>query len=148
MPLVPTPPIDLAREAFLGVIRLHEKLTTEAAEVFARHDVTAAWFNVMRILIGGTPAGVSCQYVGERLLHRLPDVTRLIDRMEAAGLVTRERSTEDRRVVTIRITKKGRTTCEALREPIDDLHRRQFAHLSRTALEQLVTRLQNALDRP
>ena len=146
--MVPTPDETLEQETFLNVVRLHEKLMAETAEVFRSHDLTPAWFNVLRILLGGPKEGAPCQYVGERLLNRLPDVTRLIDRMEAAGLVTRERSGSDRRVVLIRVTATGRKACEALREPVLALHRKQFAHLSRTALEQLDRRLREALAGP
>jgi DNA-binding MarR family transcriptional regulator len=143
---VPTTSEDtLARDAFLDLVRLHELLTAKLAALFAEHSITSAWFNVLRIVLGGPKEGVPCQYVGDRLLHRVPDVTRLLDRMEAAGLVTRERSESDRRVVLVKVTPKGRRVADDLRAPVLAEHNRHFAHMSRTALEQLSRRLREAL---
>lgn len=139
------PDSSLARDAYLDLVRLHEKLSGEFAQLFAEHDITPAWFNVLRIVLGGPKEGVPCQHVFDNLLNRVPDVTRLIDRMDAAGLVTRERAEGDRRVVLIRVTQKGRKVCDGLRQPVLDLHNKQFAHLSRTGLEQLARRLREAL---
>jgi len=119
-----------ARDLYLNLVRAHERFFADFAALFREHGLTQAQFNVLRILHGGPREGASCQYVGERLLNRVPDVTRLIDRMESAGLVTRTRSRDDRRVVRVRITTRGRTLCERLSEPVLDLHRKQIAHLS------------------
>lgn len=136
----------LARDAFLNIVRLHEKLTAQFTELFRAHDLTLAQYNVLRILIGGPEEGAPCQYVGERLLNRVPDVTRLIDRMQSAGLVKRSRSAEDRRVVLVRVTAKGRRLCESLHEPVIELHKRQLGKLPTSDLEQLDRVLQRALE--
>jgi DNA-binding MarR family transcriptional regulator len=135
-----------AREAYLNVVRAHEKLHGEFSALFRAHGLTAAQYNVLRILIGGPEEGASCHYVGERLLNRLPDVTRLLDRMEKADLVERRRSENDRRVVLVRITRVGRERCEGLAEPVTELHRRQVAHLPAKALVALNEGLQGLLD--
>jgi len=118
------------RDLYLNLVRAHEKLFGQFSALFREHGLTQAQFNVLRILRGGPAEGASCHYIGERLLNRLPDVTRLIDRMEAAGLVTRTRSGEDRRVVRVRISAQGRKHCESLSGPVMDLHRKQVAHMS------------------
>lgn len=128
---------DLARDAFLNLARVHDRLSAEFAALFRAEGLTMPQFNVLRILLGGPREGAPCQYVGERLLTRVPDVTRLIDRMEAAGLVRRSRAEEDRRVVLVHATAKGRTTCEGLAAPVRKLHRKQFEHVSLQTLEAL-----------
>ena len=136
----------LSRETFLALLRLHDRLNGTFSALFKEAGLTQAQYNVLRILNGAPKGGVSCQYVGERLLTRVPDVTRLIDRMVAAGLVSRERSTEDRRVVLIAITAQGRKLCASLDEPVMDLHRQQFTHMSKASLEALLLGLEEALE--
>jgi DNA-binding MarR family transcriptional regulator len=137
-----------ARDVYLNVVRAHEKLSAEFTALFKPHGLTQAQYNVLRILIGGPGEGVSCHYVGERLLNRLPDVTRLLDRMEKAGLVQRNRSREDRRVVVVKVTSKGRKLCERLARPVMDLHHRQVAHLPRKAVRALNEHLAELLETP
>jgi len=66
-----------------------------------------------------------------------PDITRLLDRMEKRGLITRERQTDDRRVVKTRITPQGLSLLKTLDQPIHDLHKRQFRHISTARLKTL-----------
>ena len=137
----------LARDTYLALVRLHDRLEGEFAALFREAGLTGAQYNVLRILCGAPKAGASCQAIGDRLLTRVPDVTRLVDRMCAAGFVTRERSEDDRRVVLVRVTAKGRRQVRELEEPVLDLHRRQFDHLSAARLEDLLSGLEGALDR-
>jgi DNA-binding MarR family transcriptional regulator len=74
----------------------------------------------------------------------MPDATRLLDRMEGAGLVIRSREEEDRRMVRTRITKKGRQIVDDLDEPVMVRHREQLGHLSREELEILIRLLTKA----
>jgi MarR family transcriptional regulator, organic hydroperoxide resistance regulator len=133
------------RSAYLALIQVHEHLTTESNALFRDHGLTSAQFNVLRILILGPHEGVPCSRIAEELIHRVPDVTRLVDRMLKAGLVTRERSTEDRRVVLVRLTPEGREACEALYGPLNTLHKRQFAHLDRSSVKALDRLLRDVL---
>lgn len=137
-----------ARDAYLNLVRAHDKLSAEFTALFREHGLTQAQFNALRILIEGPREGAPCQYIGERLLNRVPDVTRLIDRLVAAGLAQRARSAEDRRVVLVRITPKGRKLCERLYRPVNDLHRRQLAHLSDRQVEALNRALLQVLNTP
>jgi DNA-binding MarR family transcriptional regulator len=93
---------------------------------------------VLRILRGAGDEGLCRNEVAERLLNRMPDATRLLDRMEAAGLVTRERSSEDRRLVRTQITKKGRQLVDSLDEPVEKEHERQLGHMSEKQLRALI----------
>lgn len=134
-----------SREVYLSLVRLTEALTGEFQGLFKEHGLTLAQFNVLRILRGGESEGVTCQDIGERLLNRVPDVTRLIDRMETAGLVRRARAADDRRKVLVTLTPAGRELVDELDGPVDTLHVAQLEHLSDTALTDLDKRLRAAL---
>jgi len=126
----PAPELVAARDAYLDLRRVHEHLTGEFDALFKRHGLTHAWFNVLRILAGGPAEGTACGDLGSRLVNRVPDVTRLLDRMETAGLIERARDGEDRRVVRTRLTDLGREKLRVLENPVGDLHLSQFAGLS------------------
>ena len=99
--------------------------------------LSAAQFNVLRILRGAGPAGATCGQIGERLIRHDPDVTRLVDRLLRRGLVARDRDAKDRRIVRTRITRKGFEILAGLDAPLDALHERQFGHLSERQLTDL-----------
>jgi DNA-binding MarR family transcriptional regulator len=140
-------------EAYLNLLRTTAMLGAGWDRLFKEHGLSESTYNILRILRGhaqdsGTAnVGISCQTIGEQLISRLPDVTRLVDRLEKAGLVKRSRTPEDRRVVLVGITKKGLATLAALDEPVAALNRRQLAHLSRAELAD-VNRLLTKMRRP
>ena len=125
-----------SRDAFIALLRAHERLQGEFADLFKSRGLTLAQFNVLRIL-RGAGGSLPCQVIGERLINRLPDVTRLVDRMEKTGLVTRERGVEDRRVVMVKLSKEGRRRVDSLDEPVAELHGNQCGALSMRDLEEL-----------
>ena len=116
-------------EAFLNVLRTAAVLVHGLTEVLRPHDLSQPQYNVLRILRGAGPTGLPSMEVGERMVGRDPDVTRLLDRLEARGLVVRTRGAPDRRVVTARLTAEGRGVVDALDGPVRALHRRQLGHL-------------------
>src|SRR5438034_442281 len=91
----------------------------------------------LRILRGAGPEGMACREIGERMITHDPDITRLLDRMEKRGLITRERQKDDRRVVKTRITPQGLELLKPLDQPMRDLHKRQFRHMAGTRLKTL-----------
>jgi Transcriptional regulators len=127
----------LARDTYLALVRAQDRLVGQAAALVKERGLTIATYNALRILRGAGAAGLACGEIGERLIHRVPDVTRLLDRMERDGLVRRSRSSDDRRVVLTQLTPKGRAAVDALDEPVMELHARQFADLSVRELEAL-----------
>ena len=131
-----------ARDAYLELMRVHEALRKGSDALFKAHGLTQAQFNVLRILRGAPEEGLPTAEVGARLVNRLPDVTRLVDRMEASGLVQRRRSTEDRRVVIVTLTAGGKALVDSLDDPVLELHLGQFAGLSGAKLEALLALLQ------
>ena len=129
---------SLEREALLSVERTAAVPLHRLGDTLKAHDITATQYNVLRILRGVGAAGLSRNDIRDRLVAQVPDVTRLIDRLEEAGLVDRERSSADRRIVTTRITRQGRTLLDRLDEPVAESHRKQFGHMRRTQLKLLI----------
>jgi DNA-binding MarR family transcriptional regulator len=129
---------SLEQEAYLSLGRTWAILEHGTAEALKAHGITPTQYNVLRILRGAGRAGLCRNEVMERMVARVPDATRLLDRLEGAGLIARERSSEDRRFVATRITPAGRRMLAKLDEPIQALHQRQFANLNQRDLRRLV----------
>jgi DNA-binding MarR family transcriptional regulator len=106
-------------------------------ETLSRADLTPTQYNALRILRGAGDAGVSCTEVSDRMVTKDSDVTRLLDRLEARKLISREREAKDRRRVVARITDEGLRVLAELDEPIAETHRRQLGHLGEKQLATL-----------
>jgi DNA-binding MarR family transcriptional regulator len=107
-------------------------------DVLKTYGITTTQFNVLRILRGAGEKGLCRGEVMERMITKVPDATRLLDRLEAAGLITRCRDASDRRFVTTTITKAGLKMLDELDEPVLALHRQQFGALSSEELRTLI----------
>ncbi len=132
---------SLEQEAHLSIERTAAVLGHALAEALKARGITPAQYNVLRILRGAGPDGLCRGEVRERLVAQVPDVTRLLDRLEAAGLVARERGTEDRRYVTTRITPDGARLLDGLDAPVEALHRDTLGHLEEEELRTLIALL-------
>src|SRR6185436_18603336 len=108
----------LEEEAVLNLSRTFEVLQQKLSEALKPHQLTPTQYNVLRILRGAGPEGVTCSQASERMVNHDPDMTRLLDRLEARKLVERERSRGDRRVVITRISKPGMDLVNSLDEPM------------------------------
>jgi DNA-binding MarR family transcriptional regulator len=133
---------DLA-EAYLELTRAHERLHDDFAALFKRVKLSHASYNVLRILRGAHPGGLACGTIAERMVNRVPDITRLVDRLERMGWVTRARGQEDRRVVYVHIAPAGEALLSSLDAPVRDMHRKQLGHLSERDLKQLLRLLRS-----
>lgn len=125
------------QEAFLNVMVTSAWLQSEMTAAMAPHGVTPAQYNVLRILRGSHPKKLTCSDIGERLLDRTPDVTRLLNRLQRAGLIRRARADHDRRVVEVSITDDGLTLLKAMQADIDAVEQRITGHLSETQHRQV-----------
>jgi DNA-binding MarR family transcriptional regulator len=132
---------NLREEATLNIIRTNNLLNDSLEQTLKPYKITGTQYNVLRILRGAEPNGLCRNEVRERLLNRMPDATRLLDRMEEAGLVTRSRESDDRRMVRTRITKQGRKLVDSLDAPIAAEHQKQLGHLTSQELKALITLL-------
>ena len=135
-------PFDsLEQEALLSIERTAAVLMHGFADSLKAYDITPTQYNVLRILRGAGQAGLSRNEIRDRLVSPVPDVTRLIDRMEESGLVERERAESDRRQVTTRITRDGLALLKRLDAPVTEAHARQLGHLTDAQLRTLIALL-------
>ena len=128
----------LEEETTLNIVRTADVLMLALADVLKPLLLSATQYNVLRILRGAGSGGASCKDIGGRLVARDPDITRLMDRLEQRGLVSRDRAKEDRRVVTHRLTRAGLELVNALDRPIEVLHRKIMGHMKAAQLRELV----------
>jgi len=131
-------------DAFLAIIGTSEDLQRGFNELFKAHDLSPAQYNVLRILRGAGPEGLTCGGVSQRLIQHDPDVTRLLDRLEKRALIERHRDQKDRRVVRTAITPGGLELLALLDEPVDVVHEQQLGHLSESQLKELTTLMEEA----
>jgi DNA-binding MarR family transcriptional regulator len=134
----------IEEEAYLNLLRTTTVLYAQFECLLKRSGLTEPQYNVLRILrgVGTGGCGVPSSEVGARMITRVPDVTRLVDRLEAAGLVERCRIAEDRRVVQVKITAKGLQTLAQLDQPLLDLNKRLLRHMTRQELKDLIRLLE------
>src|SRR4029077_3836488 len=135
---------SLEEEAFLGLQRTASLLLQSLGRALKGHDLTPAQYNTLRILRGAEPDALTCGEIGDRLVSPGPDVTRLLDRLEQRGLVTRLRDGEDRRVVRARITTTGLDLLAALDEPVGRMLGELLGNLGQDRLRTLVVLLGEA----
>lgn len=131
-----------AQEALLNIHATSSWFTAELGAALGDSGITPAQYNVLRILRGRHPDPYTCTEIGERLLDRTPDVTRLLVRLESAGLVHRERAEHDRRVVEVTITEAGLETLAGLDEPVRASMHQAGQHLSDDELSTLSSLLE------
>ena len=124
-------------EAYLNLVRTANVLETAHHKFFSRYRVSAANYNVLRILRGSGERGKTCSEISADLVAQGPDTTRLVDRLVTKGLVERERTEEDRRVVRVKITSAGLELLEQMDRPLINLTRGQLAALSSNELTEL-----------
>ncbi|MGB0124051.1 MAG: MarR family transcriptional regulator [Silvibacterium sp.] len=122
--------------AFIELLRTTDMLSRRLAQVIKAEDLSPNQYNVLRIL-RGAPEGLTCGEIGNRMITRDPDITRLLDRMEKRALVSRCRENKDRRTVLTRITPGGLELLARLDTPVQETHRRQLSHLSKERLKAL-----------
>jgi len=122
--------------AFLELLRTTDMLSRSLVKVLKTEDVSGTQYNVLRIL-RGSPEGLPCGEIASRMITRDPDITRLLDRLEKRGLISRCRETKDRRMVMARITPEGLKLLARLDEPVQTAHRKQLGHLGRERLRAL-----------
>ena len=111
-------------------------LTRGADWVLKAEDLSLTQYNVLRIL-RGAPQGLPCGEIASRMITRDPDVTRLLDRMEKRGLISRSRESRDRRLVLARIAPEGLKLVNRLDEPVQKIHRKQLGHMGKDRLQAL-----------
>ncbi len=128
---------SLEEEVLLNLARTAEHVSAHFAGVLKRADLTPTQYNALRILRGAGEQGLTCGEIGERMVTRESDITRLLDRLGKRGLITRERPETNRRIVVARITDVGLTLLAELDGPVQEANRVAASHLGRARLKTL-----------
>lgn len=126
-----------AEETFVALQRTADLLLQGLSDILRPQDLTFSQYNILRILRGAGGAGATVGEVGERMVTRDPDVTRLLDRMERRGLVIRARETSDRRVVRAWLTAEGLEMVSQLDSPVQGFHASCMRMVDAPTLAQL-----------
>ena len=124
-------------EAYLNLLRTAGVLQAPLGAIFRTFGLSEATYNVLRILRGHHPQGLPSQAIGEQMVARVPDITRLVDRLAARGLAERIRTEQDRRVVIVRATRAALDLLARMDAPLASAQKRQLRHLSRPELAAL-----------
>jgi len=141
-------PGEAEQQVFINLLRSYDCLWSEQGKFIQRFGITPQQYNVLNVLaMRDEGHGVACQEIAENLLNRVPDTTRLLDRLEQAGLILRERCCTDRRVVRTHLTEVGRAKVNEVRTPLLAALKLRFAHMSETEVGEL-NRLLNKLREP
>ena len=135
---------SLEAEVFLNLMRTTDALSRGGEEILKLVGLSPNQYNVLRILRGAGDQGLCCREVAERMITRDPDITRLVDRLERRGLVTRSRDSKDRRIITVRISEAGLKILKDLDRPMDDASRNRLSHMDKEDLRRLSELLEAA----
>jgi DNA-binding MarR family transcriptional regulator len=133
----------LEETAYLELCRTTDMLSRRLSGLLKLDGLSDTQYNVLRIL-RGSPEGLACGEIGNRMITRDPDITRLLDRLETRELIARCRETKDRRMVMAKITAEGLKFLARMDEPVREMHRSQLGHLGRERLRELTELLKEA----
>jgi DNA-binding MarR family transcriptional regulator len=135
------PFVSLQQEAFLSILRTASELSNAADKSLRPFDITQQQYNVLRILRGAGTEGLCRNEISARMVAATPDMSRLLDRMEKAGWITRERAEDDRRQVSTFITDAGQKLLTVVEGPIHKQTHWLFEGVKSTDLKILVDTL-------
>ena len=138
---------SLEQEATLNLWRTSDQLSNRVGRLLRDFGLTSSQYNVLRILRGAGEPLPSLE-IASRLIQVVPAITGLIDRLERDGLVVRQRSEEDRRVVHVELTRQARNLLERIDHPLQQLHHELLGHMSRRELKSLIELLETARQIP
>jgi len=138
----------IEQEVFVNAQRTADWLMRDLEDVLKDAHLSPTQYNVLRILRSSGTGGMACHEIGQRMITRDPDMTRLLDRLEDRELISRSRERQDRRVIRVRVSAEGLKLLKELDEPVRTMHRRQLSHLGDKRLRLLVRLLESARQRP
>jgi DNA-binding MarR family transcriptional regulator len=125
-------------QAFVALQRAADFFLRDLERLLKTRRLSPAQYNVLRILRGAGSEGLACRAIAARMFTRDPDITRILDRLDAGGLISRERPASDRRVVRARITPLGLKLLHDMDPLVRETHRWQFRRVPAARLRALV----------
>ncbi|WDQ17234.1 MarR family winged helix-turn-helix transcriptional regulator [Rhodopirellula sp. P2] len=133
----PQPFRCLDQEVLLNFLRIGDQLENRFSRLFREHGLTLSRFNILRSL-ALAERSLTCGEIGEQMIQVVPAVTSLVDHLCSQKLVERKRCTEDRRVVHVTITPKGKQLVDDTMQPLKEMEDRMLQHLSKADKSQLL----------
>jgi DNA-binding MarR family transcriptional regulator len=130
------------QETYLSLLRTADALRAQVEARLKEFGLTGTQYNALRILRGAGPEGLPCREIGERMITRDPDITRLLNRLEDRGFVERTRAKQDRRVIYGKITAAGLKLLRKLDNPVEKHGREMLRHVGQEKLKQLIELLE------
>lgn len=129
---------DRYERLFESVLRTADALQRAEVQVIREAELTFPQYNVLRILRGAGREGLSCGAISERMVNRDSDITRLLDRLQERGLVSRARDEDDRRVIIASISERGSALLADLDEPVRRALEKEIEHLPADEVDLLI----------
>lgn len=126
------------QEAAIALLRTADEVRRRLASAVEPHGVTLQQYNVLRILRGAHPDPLPTLDIRNRMIERMPGITRFLDQLEGRGLVRRARSAEDRRVVLCWITPAGLDLLAAMDDEVDRADEASVGRLDEDELTRLI----------
>ena len=143
--IVQEPPFSsVEEEALLNLLRTSDCLHRALQRKTRNWGATSTQYNVLRILRGAQPQGLTCSAIGRRMITAEPDITRLLARLKALKLIRQQRDAQDRRVVWTRIAKAGLELLREMDPVIEKIPRELLGHLEPAELAELIRLLELA----
>jgi len=130
------------QEAYLSLLRTADALQAQVEARLKDFGLTGTQYNALRILRGAGPEGLPCREIGERMITRDPDITRLLNRLENRGFVERTRARHDRRVIYGKITAAGLKLLREMDGPVEKHGRDMLRDVGQEKLKQLIELLE------
>ena len=135
---------SLEEEALLNLMRTADQLDRVMQLKIRPYGITGTQYNVLRILRGAQPNGLTCSSIGSRMLTAEPDITRILSRLKTLRFIQQQRCKKDRRVVWTNITQAGLELLEQMDPLMRSMPNGLLGHLDKDQLRALIHLLEGA----
>jgi len=143
--IVQEPPFfSLEEEAFLNLLRTSDCLQRAFQRKTRDWGITSTQYNVLRILRGAQPGGLTCAAIGSRMITADPDITRLLARLKTLKLIEQERDPNDKRVVWTKISETGLDLLRAMDPVIQRAPLELLGHMNASDVAEFIRLLELA----
>jgi DNA-binding MarR family transcriptional regulator len=126
------------QEAVLNLLRTADCLERALQRKIRPWGITSTQYNVLRILRGAQPRGLTCSAIGDRMITAEPDITRLLGRLKTLKLIRQQRDQRDRRMIWTQISPSGMALLEETDTAVEQYPRFLLGHLTQDQIATLI----------